>query len=550
MANRRNGRRTSLSRRDFLAGAAVLSGAELLAGGPSASADPAQRSGAHARDSSPSADRLSQAYEVRLEAARQARDLGAPQHPTNGDEQELPGRIACYTKGLPHDARGEVEPRAYDLLLKACTTGRPQDFESIPLGGFVKLANPQAAWAFELIGPDCCQPTIARPPRFASAEQAGEMVELYWQALARDVPFSDYEEHPLIARAAEDLSRLSEFRGPRHGDRVTPATVFRGPTQGDLAGPYLSQFLWKTIPFSPIRVEQKIRTAVAGVDYLTRPEEWLAVQNGSLAGVNRFDDAALYIRNGRDLAEYVHRDFTYQAFLGACLAALKWGVLPDGGNPYKHSRTQGAFTTFGAPYLLYLLAVVTQVGLKACWYQKWRVHRRLRPEEQGGRVEAHLGGKASYPLHADLFASAGLAAARERWGGALLAQAYPEGCPLHPAFPAGHAVIAGACATVLKAAFDESFVVPEPVVASSDGTALLPWKGDDLTIGGELDKLASNVALGRNFAGIHWRSDAADGLALGEAVALEVLKEQALTGNELFAGYSLRGFDGRRLRAG
>jgi len=54
-------------------------------------------------------------------------------------------------------------------------------------------------------------------------------------------------------------------------------------------------------------------------------------------------------------------------FLGACLAALRWGVLPDGGNPHKHSRTQGAFATFGAPYLIYLLAAVTQVALKACW---------------------------------------------------------------------------------------------------------------------------------------------------------------------------------------
>ena len=109
-------------------------------------------------------------------------------------------------------------------------------------------------------------------------------------------------------------------------------------------------------------------------------------------------------------------------------------------------------------------------------------------------------------------------------------------------------MIAGACATVLKAAFDESFLVPEPVVASADGTTLLPWKGEPLTLGGELDKLAANVSIGRNWAGIHWRSDATSGLALGEAVALAVLDEQALTGNEMFTGYSLQTFDGRRVR--
>ena len=157
---------------------------------------------------------------------------------------------------------------------------------------------------------------------------------------------------------------------------------------------------------------------------------------------------------------------------------------------------------------------------------------------------------ADYPLHGDLLTSSGLATARDRWGSALVALAYPEACPLHPSYPAGQAVIAGACATVLKAAFDESFVVPEPVVAAPDGTRLLPWTGEALTVGGELDKLAANIAIGRNFAGIHWRSDATAGLALGEAVALAVLTEQALTGNELFTGYSLQGFDGRRIRAG
>lgn len=524
------------SRRGLLAGFVTLPALPLLAGG--------------AKQAPATGSRSARAYAVRLEAARHMRDLGDPRHLTNGDEAALSNHLATFSKGLPHEAHGEVEPKALAFLLKALDSGSPADFESIPLGGFTKLANPQAAWAFELVGPDASQPKIPQPPRFGSAEQAGEMVELYWQALARDVPFSEYPSHPLLSRAAADLSRLSDFRGPKAAEGVTPSTVFRGTTSGDLAGPYLSQFLWKSLPLSPLRVEQKIRTVAPGLDYLTRWEEWLSVQNGALSGVSEFDPVPRFLRNGRDLAEYVHRDFTYQAFLGACLAALKWGVLPDGGNPYKHSRTQGAFATFGAPFLLSLLGIVTQVALKACWFQKWRVHRRLRPEEFGGRVEARMRGWASYPLHDQLFGSEALEAVRGRWGSALLAQAYPEGCPTHPAYPAGHAVIAGACATVLKAAFDESFLVPDPVEASADGVELRPWRGSSLSVGGELDKLAGNIAYGRDFAGVHWRSDSAAGLALGEAVALEVLAEQALTGNELFAGFSLRGFDGRRIRVG
>jgi hypothetical protein len=514
----------------------------------------ADRRGRGSVPSQPGADRveprLAQAHQVRTAAADLARDRGGAEHRANGDEERLPARIACFTKGLPHDPAGRVDPAAYDLLLRALTSGEPADFERIPLGGFARLANPQAAWAFELIGPDPSQPALPPAPTLDSAEQAAELVELYWQALTRDVPFSRYGDDPLIAQAAEELSRLPGFAGPRREGAVSPDTLFRGPTAGDLAGPYISQFLWQPIPWTPIRVEQRIRTAVPGLDFLTGYDDWLAVERGALAGVNRFDDQARYIRTGRDLAEYVHRDFTYQAFLGACLAALKMGSPADGANPYKHSRTQGAFTTFGQPYLLYLLAVVTQAALKACWYQKWRVHRRLRPEELAGRLEAHRRGLAELPVHADLEASDALAMVVERTGAAVLPQAYPEGCPLHPSYPAGHAVIGGACVTVLKACLDESYELPNPVVARDDGLGLEPYDGPPLTLGGELDKLAGNIAFGRDFAGIHWRSDGGEGLKFGEEVAIAVLEELRLTGAELFAGYSLRRFDGRRVVVG
>ncbi|HRC85225.1 MAG TPA: vanadium-dependent haloperoxidase, partial [Thermoanaerobaculia bacterium] len=219
-------------------------------------------------------------------------------------------------------------------------------------------------------------------------------------------------------------------------------------------------------------------------------------------------------------------------------------ISPD----VKDPRTQAPFTTFGAPYLLYLLALVTQVSLAACWYQKWLVHRRLRPEELAGRVEAGRKGLARYPLAPGLLQSTALERLVAKNGTGLLPQAYPEGCPTHPAYPAGHAVIAGACVTVLKAFFVEAAIVPEPVVPSPDGRSLLPWKGPSLTVGGELDKLASNIGMGRNFAGLHWRTDLQAGLALGEDVALQVLAELKLTGNELFSGWSLRRFDGEPVK--
>lgn len=543
---------TPPTRRDLLLGGlaatALSPGALAAATGPAGGKKGAKAGAKSAAKVDPALER---AYEVRVAAAVQARDLGLAVQHGNGDEERFPGRIACFTKALPHDRFGRVDPKSYGVLLQAIASGDPADFESVPLGGFAKLANPQAAWSVGLVGPDPAQLACPAAPAFDGAEQAAEMVELYWKALLRDVPFAEYESHPLARAAADELSGLPEFRGPRAGGAVTPATLFRGTTAGDLSGPYLSQFLLKPIPMVPTIVEQRNRTAVPGLDYLTDWDGWLANQNGALSGVNRFLPKPLFARNGRDLGEYVHRDFSYQPYMAACLQALKWGTLPDGGNPYKHSRTQSAFGTFGQPYLLALLATVTQASLAVCWYQKWRVHRRLRPEELAGRVELVRRGAADAPeesrLLSGLLGSAALAETQKKFGTALLPQAYPEACPIHPAYPSGHAMIAGACATALKACLDESHVVPEPVTASPDGLSLVPYKGAPLSIGGELDKLAANISLGRNFAGIHWRSDAAEGLLLGEEVAIRVLSEMKLTGNEIFESWSLRRFDGRRV---
>jgi hypothetical protein len=126
----------------------------------------------------------------------------------------------------------------------------------------------------------------------------------------------------------------------------------------------------------------------------------------------------------------------------------------------------------------------------------------------------------------------------------LLPQAYPEGSPLHPAYPSGHAAIAGACVTVLKAFFKESFLIPNPVQANADGLTLLPVPGPRFTIGGELNKLAANIGLGRDYAGVHWRSDTTESLKLGEAVAISILQNVKTTTNRNFAGFSLTKFDG------
>jgi hypothetical protein len=111
--------------------------------------------------------------------------------------------------------------------------------------------------------------------------------------------------------------------------------------------------------------------------------------------------------------------------------------------------------------------------------------------------------------------------------------------------------VAGACVTILKAWFNETTrlvdIGLDPVQPTDDGLALVPYTGSDtgdITVGGELNKIAANVALGRNIAGVHWRSDATESMKLGEAIAIGILKEQRACYNEVFNGFTLTKFDG------
>jgi hypothetical protein len=503
--------------------------------------------------------RRAMALEIRDNAATFENTLPLPDHPSNGDEQRYPNHIANFSKGLPHNDQGEVDPAAYSLLLAALASGKWPDFESIPMGcpdpaTRRRLTNPESGAAFNLLGADSHQLAQPPAPALASAEQAAEAVELYWKALARDVPFTEYDSNSTTQAAAADLSKMSDFRGPKSGGKVTTATLFRGFTPADLAGPFVSQFLLKPVGYGPQLIDQRVRTLVPGTDYLTDFASWLQIQNGfQPAGGDQYADGVSYIRNGRDLANWVHRDVLFQAGLNAINVLLD-GVTakapPNPGNPYVASLTQDGFGTFGDPYAAALVPEVAALALKAVWFQKWYVHRRLRPEAFGGLVQNRIAGKASYPLHADVLNSGAVATVFQKYGTYLLPQAYPEGSPLHPSYGAGHATVAGASVTMLKAVFDENYVIPNPVVPSADGQSLVPYTGSDagsLTLGGELNKLAANVAMGRNFAGIHWRTDYSQSLLLGEQVAIQMLMDMKLTYNEDFDGFTFTRFDGTRI---
>lgn len=489
------------------------------------------------------------AFARRQDAARAELDVVPPLPETNGDEERYPDHRGNFSKTLPHDDLGEVDRGAYHQWLAIVASGDSRQFDRVPRDprATERLNNPQATYATDLVGPDPTALPLPAPPAFASQVMAAEMTELYWLALMRDVPFREYATHALASAAANDLNAVGF-------GQIAEARLFRTAAAGDLQGPFVSQFLWHDIPYGLKTVDQRYHVPTRGQDFLLTLPEWLACQRGAATTATPHLEAEpRYITNYRALIEYVHRDFSFQAFLNAALIALQMGgkhgdAVLSPTNPYRGSRTQFGDITFGNKDLLSMLARASILAQKAAYYQKWQVHRRLRPESFGGRIDAHLAGRKHYDIHSTVLHSEALARVKVVNGSYLLPVAYPEGCPTHPSYPAAHGVNAGACATVLKAFLDESYMIEHPVEASEDGTHLEPWTGKPLSLGGEIEKLASNIALARDAAGVHFRSDSIEGLKLGEEVAIGLLADYSRTYSELFDGFVFTRFDGGKLR--
>jgi hypothetical protein len=341
------------------------------------------------------------------------------------------------------------------------------------------------------------------------------------------------------------------------------------------------------IPYGSLIIDQRTLTHKNCLDYMTDWCSWLDVQNGAnFKESDLFEDERRFITTPRDLATYVHFDALYEAYLNAALILLAMKAKTSKGFPEPSpSGHRDAFATFGGPHILSLVTEVATRCLKAVRRQKFNYHRRARPEAIGGRLTlACLGltdklgcagtafGKTLEEIPEDLrhaikkhnaWQNTEMAGMRQlkcdtldctpadvdtktfAECNLLLPMAFPEGSPMHPAYGAGHATVAGGCVTMLKAFFEmfedcDSYTerelchpdgTPIAYVPTPDGSALTPdpkFNGR-LTIQGELDKLAANISIGRNMAGVHYYSDYYDSLRMGERVAVSILLEQTPT---------------------
>lgn len=516
--------------------------------------------------------------------------------------------LGSYHKTLPHDDYGEVDQDAFKKFVKA-TRGDGSGFKRVEAGdkrpgakGSAPLTNPQGGLAADRLTRHPASYEMPPAPTVLSRTTAVEMTELYWMALRRDMPFADFDKDPNaeLKEAVPELDRLFDeaARDPKDPGRFilgvdipgsakarTPLTrqnIFRLGLPGEEVGPMVSQFFLRRVPFGTQTIDQMQRPYRGGNKYnfLTSFEDWLASQRRGKDDKDQtyqksnefekanFEDQPRYISTMRDLARFVHKDALHQAYFNAALILLAGEANWNPGNPYikggRLADREAGFGVLGGPHILALVSEVATRALKVVWNQKWQVHLRLRPEAYGGLVHVqNVGppGKAprGYGLPDWVHRTAAAEGVKKLYGGFLLPMAFTAGSPTHPAYGAGHATVAGACVTVLKAFFetydaksdkpvpfnallerDQPYGPKKPIDVHMTGKADNNWAlvklpndvAQQLTIEGELNKLAQNVAMGRSMGGVHWRTDNARSLILGEALAAEILADITRDVNE------------------
>ena len=527
--------------------------------------------------------RLSLAYRTLI--AKRYRNTLHEKHVANRDEKYFEKRgqtgIMSFTKGLEHNADGSVKAEDFKALRRAIDDGEIAQFASVPTSASKKRKweAPTAGFVMDPQGPDA--QAITMPPAPALNEKDGtfnelvyELAEVYELALLRDVPFTDFEEgntNGPVSKATKRLNRLdygkgrSAFSGrPRKvvKRKLTEGTVFRGSSYGVDVGPYLSCFMLMgngdvkegQITYGNQTINQRVREAKTQ-DYMIKQDDWLNVQNGADTRKNQtlFNGSNVrFIHTPRDLATYVHDDALYQAYLNAALILLgtREPLFDPAFDQYWDGPETTGFALWGGPHILSLVTEVATRALKAVRWQKFNVHLRLRPETLAGRVVHARSHGTDFVNFKKALGRRLLSAVRDhnvKMGGEdkpWLPMAFQEGSPMHPTYGAGHATVAGACVTVLKSFFNTTAELrdyngavgfrvdrrgtPVEIVSVDNGEKLdvRPTK-TPLTLLGELNKLAANISIGRNMAGVHYFSDYFDSVRMGERIAEGIMRDQA-----------------------
>ena len=202
------------------------------------------------------------------------------------------------------------------------------------------------------------------------------------------------------------------------------------------------------------------------------------------------------------------------------LELARWFEAETPGLPHRHALNHLIPQTRMSPphqaRLWAALDVAIYASFLAAWHYKWTdptVSMRERPSEYLARTDQADGRNrlralnVIYDFHP---ASDGVGYGPDR----LRPTPFP-GTPRHPAYPSGHSTVGGAASEIC------SYFFPQ-------------YKE-------EFDRLADNSGMARLWAGIHYRSDHAFGIAIGRATAELIIERLRIDGIQPPAAPSLFG---------
>lgn len=479
-----------------------------------------------------------------------------------------------YSKTLEHNSTTGFPRRAdVDKLLNAVKCTSKSTLDAIPIhpSSTRKQEGIMTSKAYTLMGTDPHLPDSVHFWTIDSVQSAFEMAEVYGEAILRDIPFANYASDASAQLVITALNAYAnKTTAPSENGSITSKTLFRSSGSGETVGPYVSQFLYKPFNYGNILVTQTYDIESDDALSVTM-SGWLDIQNGITSSAANKLGTFKYCNTPRVLGSKVHNDPLYQFYYNAALIALQSGISPEA---FSHPKTS-AWTSTGGPDILASVAHVAHGALRVAWYQKFDVAMKIRPEVMAQRIHyantLDATALQTIPGFSELktnmeIAQAILDEVKAANGNdsLFLKLQFPEGSPTHPSWPAGHATVAGACVTVLKAMLQchNSDGSQIPWVSGSrtaehsiDGDSLVSYTDSDassMTVIGEFNKLASNAATGRNMAGVHYRCDGDCGIMLGEQYAISYLEDVAkqywISYQELFDGWTLEKFDGSRVK--
>lgn len=240
-----------------------------------------------------------------------------------------------------------------------------------------------------------------------------------------------------------------------------------------------------------VEVAKKVSYAKAGKTFASikeHTEEYLQHDaiDASKDLVSEFVRTKYKVTKVAEGAELVHLDFPNKILSDLVVYLLqngvrvRKGILPDVGfkrftdGPVMFSHIVG-----------WAVHQVSPTAFATKWY-----HGRLRPEEA---IHAWATGELKAPQWADVLLASLVDVEAVKKNPAAFTM-YPEGCPNHPSFPAMHGAAAGA-SVLFGVIFDLT--------------------DEELDL---VRRTALNVAIFRDFAGVHYRQDSLTGLHIGEKV--------------------------------